>query len=93
MGVAAVLAVVALLALLGAGVALGASTGSPRDEEVLPAHYGSLLQCDPTHYPGHCPSCGTDNEPGYRFCEACGSAIPTAEHAPSDADLRWIVER
>jgi hypothetical protein len=68
------------------------SSTSRRHDEVLPSHYSSLLQFDRTQYPGHCPECGTDNEPGYRFCERCGSAIPTTDGAPTDPDIGWILQ-
>jgi len=61
------------------------------ERPVMPAHYSSLLETDPTSYPGHCANCGTDNEPGYRFCEACGSEIPSSDRSRSDEELREIL--
>lgn len=94
MGFVVLLAVSAVLFGLAAALAVvwDWSTGSPRHDEVLPAHYSSLLQFDRTRYPGHCPECGTDNEPGYRYCEQCGGAIPTTDGPPGDADVAWIIE-
>lgn len=61
-----------------------------RERPVLPSHYSSLFHTAPQHYPGHCTNCGTDNEPGYRFCEGCGSQIPTTRDFSSSSDVREI---
>lgn len=29
--------------------------------------------------PGHCPICGTENEPGYTFCRRCDSRLPAGD--------------
>lgn len=76
--------------LVGLVRAFHRATTPERERPVLPSHYSSLLYTDPAHYPGHCTDCGTDNEPGYRFCEECGSQIPTSSNVSSGSDVRQI---
>ena len=63
---------------------------SDHERPVLPSHYSSLLYTDRACYPGHCTTCGTDNEPGYRYCEACGGRIPTSSSSSSRSEVRQI---
>lgn len=64
--------------------------GASRERQVLPSHYSSLLESDPFHYPGYCPSCDSDNEPGYRLCENCGQEIPTVQGHTTRTDVGHI---
>lgn len=88
--VLALLALGVVAVLLGAVRLLGQARAPEPERPVLPSHYSSLLYTDPEYYPGHCTNCGTDNEPGYRFCEACGSQIPTSSNFSSGSDVRQI---
>ncbi|WP_459194350.1 DUF7577 domain-containing protein [Halosimplex sp. J119] len=79
---------IALTLLVVAAVAVGLITWvavfalgravahSPRHEEVLPAHYSSLLYTAPSRYPGYCTNCGTSNDPEYSVCKNCSSKLP-----------------
>lgn len=67
-------------------------TEGKHDEAVMPAHYSSLVQPERGHYPGHCPNCQTDNEPGYTFCESCGRRLPNSDDFGRDRDLSAIVD-
>ncbi|WP_225333916.1 zinc ribbon domain-containing protein [Halomicrobium urmianum] len=70
------------LALVGAftfGITFWAVLGATRRDsrrEVLPSHYSSLLEVDPSRFPGRCPDCETSNDPGFRFCRECGTELP-----------------
>lgn len=68
------------------------SHGTENERPVLPSHYSSLRYIDQTRYPGHCPNCGTDNEPRYSFCESCGSRIPTGREYSTRSDVGSIFE-
>lgn len=93
-GTVAVGVAVVVAGLLGAGVFLSRvlawAVSTDRERPVLPSHYSSLLQVDRSRYPGHCPACGTDNEPGYRYCEDCGGEIPTSADFDGSRDVGAI---
>ena len=89
-----VLVTVGAAAVLVGVYRLRTRTSTPgRERPVLPSHYSSIFHTDPRYYPGHCTDCGTDNEPGYRFCEACGSQIPTSRPVSSASDVDQIFEK
>lgn len=69
-------------------------TGGPDRPErpVLPAHYSSLLNIDPSRYPGLCSACGTENTPGYNFCKECGERLPGGTERPERRDVAKIFE-
>lgn len=67
------------------------SATSESERPVLPSHYSSLFYTDPARYPGYCTDCATDDEPGYRFCEDCGTQIPPSKD-PFGSDVRQIFE-
>ncbi|WP_123537985.1 hypothetical protein [Halosimplex salinum] len=84
--VAFLVMVFAASAVLGA-VALGvtlcfrrAVSYSPRKNEVLPSHYSSLVNTDPSKYPGYCLECGTNNDPDYTVCRNCSSKLPESRY-------------
>jgi len=69
------------LVAFAASVALGgASSLSPRSDEVLPSHYSSLVHTTPSKYPGYCPECGTNNDPEYTVCRNCSSKLPESRY-------------
>ncbi|WP_415378787.1 zinc ribbon domain-containing protein [Halosimplex sp. TS25] len=85
--------VVFLALVVAAGLALGAvamgawlafgrlAARAPRDREVLPSHYASLVSATPSKYPGYCPNCGTTNDPEYSVCKNCSSKLPEPRSA------------
>lgn len=79
-----------LAIVAGLGYFFQRASSSEDDRPVLPSHYSSLLYTDPARYPGHCTSCGMDNEPGYKFCESCGSQIPTSDAPSNPTDVRRV---
>lgn len=64
-----------------------ASDSERPERPVLPAHYSSLLETDPTRYPGLCPDCGAENTPGYNFCRECGEQLPGGTQSMSEPDV------
>ncbi|WP_226012734.1 zinc ribbon domain-containing protein [Halomicrobium salinisoli] len=50
-----------------------------RQREVLPSHYSSRPEGDPSRFPGRCPDCATSNDPGFRFCKECGTELSGSE--------------
>ncbi|MFB6074012.1 MAG: zinc-ribbon domain-containing protein [Haloarculaceae archaeon] len=93
MAVTAWLAAAAVLfvAVVVGGWAWRLATVRERPREVLPAHYSSLVQGQPALYPGHCTTCGTDNEPGYRFCRECGDELPDSADFSGRTDVEAIL--
>jgi len=87
--VAVVLGVVGGL-LLQLGVSL--SSGESEDRPVMPSHYASLLQSDPSNYPGYCTECGTANDPDYSVCRNCSSRLPNRRSTDPERDLESIFE-
>jgi hypothetical protein len=86
--VAVVLGVVGgLLIQLGGSLSSGGA-----DRPVMPSHYASLLQTDPSNYPGYCTECGTANDPDYSVCRNCSSRLPTHRSTDPDRDLESIFE-
>ncbi|WP_436922999.1 DUF7577 domain-containing protein [Halosimplex amylolyticum] len=70
------------VAAMGAWLALGRlAARAPRDGEVLPSHYSSLVYTTPAKYPGYCPECGTNNDPEYSVCKNCSSKLPESRAA------------
>jgi RNA polymerase-binding transcription factor DksA len=67
-----------------------ASERDRRERPVLPSHYSSLLQIDRSRYPGLCSACGTENTPGYNFCEECGERLPGGSHERTERDVSEI---
>ncbi|MFB6174113.1 MAG: hypothetical protein ABEI39_05660 [Halobacteriales archaeon] len=69
------------LATLGASVVVARFLPqSPRNDEVLPAQYSSLVNTSPSKYPGYCPECGTNNDPEYTVCRNCSSRLPESRY-------------
>ncbi|MFB6139624.1 MAG: hypothetical protein ABEJ26_04220 [Halosimplex sp.] len=66
---------------------------SPRSDEVLPAQYSSLVNANPSNYPGYCPECGTNNDPEYTVCRDCSSRLPKSRYERSKPSTNAIFER
>ncbi|MFC7141630.1 hypothetical protein ACFQMA_17555 [Halosimplex aquaticum] len=69
---------------MGAWLALGrVAAHAPRNDEVLPSHYSTLVSTTPSKYPGYCPDCGTNNDPEYSVCKNCSSKLPESRYERS----------
>ncbi|PSP67175.1 hypothetical protein BRC79_06880 [Halobacteriales archaeon QH_8_67_27] len=64
---------------------------SPRDDEVLPGHYASLVRTSPSNYSGYCPECDTANDPEYTLCRNCSSKLPESRYDRADGTMNGFL--
>ncbi|MEF8851164.1 MAG: hypothetical protein V5A44_03185 [Haloarculaceae archaeon] len=87
LGLVAVAAVtVAAVAAAGALLLNRLVDLSPR-EAALPSHYGGALRAGTGVAPGHCPRCGTDNDPQRSLCANCSMRLPDPHETRQGGDV------